>query len=335
MLANAPGGIDGQVSKAWRQATDPAVSGPTNSPERLTETSSGARPLLARGDARCTRRRRVLGNRRRLLRHAAAALPPRRAPGAPRARLRRPDARRPRLGRARALAARGARLARRPRAVLGRAPARPRAAAGTPSASGSPRWPRSRSCSGCTPRSTGPGSSPATSLPALLCAGWSSSRAARCASGVGRRSAPAPPGRRALRARGRALVLVLGAHRRLERAAAACARRTRRTPRSSGSTAARSRRRRRSRGSRTSATRWRSTRCSSWPRSSRRAGRNDAGARERSSRRSTSSPRIPETWRRLGQFRLNVLNDPDGRAAAPSRRRTSSIRARRAARPTS
>jgi hypothetical protein len=41
MLANQPGGIDGQVSKVWKQATDPAVSGPTNSPERLTETSSG------------------------------------------------------------------------------------------------------------------------------------------------------------------------------------------------------------------------------------------------------------------------------------------------------
>jgi hypothetical protein len=41
MLANAPGGISGQVSKAWHQATDPAVSGPSNSPERLTSTSSG------------------------------------------------------------------------------------------------------------------------------------------------------------------------------------------------------------------------------------------------------------------------------------------------------
>ncbi len=41
LLANAPGGIDGQVSKAWHQATDPAVSGPSNSPERLTATSSG------------------------------------------------------------------------------------------------------------------------------------------------------------------------------------------------------------------------------------------------------------------------------------------------------
>jgi len=41
MLANAPGGISGQVSKAWHQATDPAISGPSNSPERLTATSSG------------------------------------------------------------------------------------------------------------------------------------------------------------------------------------------------------------------------------------------------------------------------------------------------------
>jgi cytochrome c-type biogenesis protein CcmH/NrfG/O-antigen ligase len=41
MLANAPGGIDGQVSKAWKQATDPAISGPSNSPQRLTATSSG------------------------------------------------------------------------------------------------------------------------------------------------------------------------------------------------------------------------------------------------------------------------------------------------------
>ncbi|MDA0139117.1 O-antigen ligase family protein [Solirubrobacter deserti] len=41
MLANASGGLGGQLSKAWKQATDPAVSAPTNSPTRLTETSSG------------------------------------------------------------------------------------------------------------------------------------------------------------------------------------------------------------------------------------------------------------------------------------------------------
>jgi len=41
LLATSSGGIGGQVSKAWKQATDPAVSAPTNSPSRLTETSSG------------------------------------------------------------------------------------------------------------------------------------------------------------------------------------------------------------------------------------------------------------------------------------------------------
>ena len=41
LLATSSGGIGGQVSKAWKQATDPEVSAPTNSPSRLTETSSG------------------------------------------------------------------------------------------------------------------------------------------------------------------------------------------------------------------------------------------------------------------------------------------------------
>jgi hypothetical protein len=39
-LANAPGGISGQVSKAWRQATDPTARSPANTPGRLTATSS-------------------------------------------------------------------------------------------------------------------------------------------------------------------------------------------------------------------------------------------------------------------------------------------------------
>jgi hypothetical protein len=41
LLANAQGGISGQVSKAWKQATDPAVSAVGNTPARLTATSSG------------------------------------------------------------------------------------------------------------------------------------------------------------------------------------------------------------------------------------------------------------------------------------------------------
>jgi tetratricopeptide (TPR) repeat protein len=39
-LAAAPGGIDGQVSKAWNQLTDPDARTPSNTPGRLTEASS-------------------------------------------------------------------------------------------------------------------------------------------------------------------------------------------------------------------------------------------------------------------------------------------------------
>ena len=39
-LANSPGGLNGQVSKAWKQATDPAAHTPGNTPSRLTATSS-------------------------------------------------------------------------------------------------------------------------------------------------------------------------------------------------------------------------------------------------------------------------------------------------------
>ena len=39
-LATAPGGVDGQVSKAWNQLTDPDARTPANTPDRLTATSS-------------------------------------------------------------------------------------------------------------------------------------------------------------------------------------------------------------------------------------------------------------------------------------------------------
>ena len=39
-LATAPGGVDGQVSKAWHQLTDPNARTPANTPDRLTATSS-------------------------------------------------------------------------------------------------------------------------------------------------------------------------------------------------------------------------------------------------------------------------------------------------------
>ena len=58
MLANAPGGISGQVSKAWKQATDPAISGPSNSPGAPDRDLVRASPLLARGDEGARRRPR-------------------------------------------------------------------------------------------------------------------------------------------------------------------------------------------------------------------------------------------------------------------------------------
>jgi hypothetical protein len=39
-LATAPGGIDGQISKTWRQLTDVNARTPANTPDRLTATSS-------------------------------------------------------------------------------------------------------------------------------------------------------------------------------------------------------------------------------------------------------------------------------------------------------
>jgi hypothetical protein len=40
LLANAPGGITGQVSKAWEKATNPVAETPSNTPGRLAATSS-------------------------------------------------------------------------------------------------------------------------------------------------------------------------------------------------------------------------------------------------------------------------------------------------------
>jgi hypothetical protein len=40
LLANAPGGIDGQISKAWTKATDPVAETPQNTPDRLAATGS-------------------------------------------------------------------------------------------------------------------------------------------------------------------------------------------------------------------------------------------------------------------------------------------------------
>ena len=67
-----PGGIDGQVSKAWKQATDPAATA-RNSPDRLTAASS-VRARYWEEALKCTPQRRARRRRGRL-RQAAAALP--------------------------------------------------------------------------------------------------------------------------------------------------------------------------------------------------------------------------------------------------------------------
>ena len=90
LLANAPGGIDGQVSKAWKQATDPAAPVPDNSPERLTATSS-VRARYWEEAVEGARPDELLGAGAGAYGTAAPALPrqPRRRPPRPRLRRRR------------------------------------------------------------------------------------------------------------------------------------------------------------------------------------------------------------------------------------------------------
>ena len=73
MLANAPGGINGQVSSAWNQAVDPAVPDAAEHPGRLHRDLIWSAPLLARGDED-PRAGPMAGDRRRRVRDAAAAL---------------------------------------------------------------------------------------------------------------------------------------------------------------------------------------------------------------------------------------------------------------------
>ena len=77
-LAAAPGGVDGQVSKAWNQLTDPNAKTPANTPDRLTATSSVRAPLLERS-ARHPRDRAAAGHRRGRLRDRPHAVPRRHA----------------------------------------------------------------------------------------------------------------------------------------------------------------------------------------------------------------------------------------------------------------
>ena len=289
----------------------------------------GASALLGRG-VRHPRARAVDRDGRRGVRDGAHALPRRHARGPPRPRLRRADAGGPRLGGPRAVAD------RRPRLAGGRCPRR-RAAHGatagcrsTPSASACSRWSRWSPSSPSTRSSTGRGSCPPT--PASRCcapAGWWA--AGRCAPASrrttpGRRAVrravaareppgpPAPAGPAAARARRRARPASSRWPPPGPRSSpsAPCTPATRRSPRS---TRAIRSSRPPSPASPSIATRCPSTRCSSsrpWSR--------PAGTRPRrrpcSSARSGSSRPAAEPWRRLGRFRLDVLNDAPGALTA-------------------
>ena len=147
MLANAPGGIDGQVSKVWTQATDPAVSGADQQP--------GAADRRPRQAARATGARRCEV-------HAQAPVLGTGAGAYGTLRLRyRLDARQVRhahgyvvqtladlgwVGLGLSLLAAFTWLGTVAR-TLGDAGGGTAACPGTPNASAWPRWPRSRSCS--------------------------------------------------------------------------------------------------------------------------------------------------------------------------------------------
>ena len=311
LLANAPGGIDGQVSKAWKQATDPAVSGPSNTPVAAHRDLVRPRALLARGARRSTAAAPWLGS-------GAGAY------GTLRLRYR-IDARTVRhahgyvvqtladlgwVGLGVSLLALFAWLA----AAVARAraaPARSRAAVGRRAGRRWRRWPCVVVVFGVHSAIDWTWFVPGNAVPALLCAGWVASRPPL-------RERLAAPSRRAAPASGRAPA------RRRRRDPRAGDRRRRAGPRCSPCARPRPGRRLRAAGpgraaaggvdrprSRTSATRSRSSRCSTSPRSSRRAGDRDA-ARRALEQAVDLEPANPETWRRLGALRLRALDDPKG-----------------------
>ena len=87
-LASAPGGVDGQVSKAWNQLTNPNVTTPPNSPGRFTATSSvrarywdeaikvhGVSPVLGTGAGAYATVRNRFRTDRLFVRHAHGYVP--------------------------------------------------------------------------------------------------------------------------------------------------------------------------------------------------------------------------------------------------------------------
>ena len=327
-LAIAPGGVDGQVSKAWNQLTDPNAKTPSNEPGRFTETSSvrarywrealdihATEPLLGSGAGAYATVRTRFRDDTLVVRHAhgyvvqtladlgwigLAAV----AAGGARLALRRPAGDRPVVPRSRpavrrradrdADAVRRGDRVRRPlggRLDLVRARQRRRR--------------RAVRRLGRRPRS------------AARPAGGARRAARPCRAGVAARQ-PARAARPAHPAAARARPSASCSRSRSRRRGARtspCGPCTPATRRSTGSTRASPGRPPTSPASPPSATRSPSTRCSSWPRSSRRA------AAPRRPRRALAKaveiqPASAEAWRRLGRLRLDVLNDPQGALSA-------------------
>ena len=302
-LAAAPGGVDGQVSKAWNQLTDPNAKTPANTPDRLTATSSvRARYWSEALDIHATEP--SARHRRGRLRDGPHAVPRRHAGGAARARLRRADARGPRLGRPRRLADRGGGMAagrparhrphaRRPRPAVRRRADRDAHARG--------RGRRLRRALGRRLDLVRPGQRRRRDAVRRL--GGGTRAAARPARGARRASRPRRPGmaaRQPARAAGRARAAAAGARgdrrdrdgagRGVDRVPAGARRPRRRRRLRPARPGSAGRRRRTSRGSPPNATRSRSTRCSSCPRSSRRAVAPTRPRRRSSAPSSSSRP---------------------------------------------
>ena len=121
-LASAPGGVDGQVSKAWDQVTNPDARDARQLARPADRDLVGPCALLG-GGVRRPRRLPLGRHGRRRVRDGARPLPHRHARRPPRARVRAADPGRPRLGGSRALPARPAGLG-----LGGGARARPAAA---------------------------------------------------------------------------------------------------------------------------------------------------------------------------------------------------------------
>ena len=323
-LATAQGGVDGQVSKAWDQLTDPNARTPANTPDRLTATSSvrarywaealdihATDPWLGTGAGAYATVRTRFRTDALAVRHAHGYVVQTLADLGW-------------VGLALSLLAAGAWLLAAARATGVRR--RDRGLPYDAERIGMLTLSPSSRCSPCTRPIDWTWFVPANAGVALLCAGWVVGRGplrAGSSSPRARRHLPPPPwphasrlarlGRRVPPLRGLAVAPRARASRspRHGRPTSPCAPSTRATPRSTGSTRA-------SRRPRPTIARIATERnpLSVDPLFELAAIEQARGrtqeARRRSSVRSTLQPANPEAWRRLGRLRLSVLNDPQG-----------------------